>query len=52
MHIFFTDKEKEWLDTAKTFAWTIKEKCPPQIKEVLAKKLELLNKNKEGERHE
>ena len=46
MHIIFTDEEMEWLDTSKTFAWKIKDKCPQRIKEDLSKKLELLNKSK------
>lgn len=44
MHIIFTDEEKEWLDTSKPFAWKIKDQCPRRIKEVLLKKLGLLNK--------
>jgi hypothetical protein len=47
MHIIFTDEEMEWLDTSKSFAWKIKDKCPQRIKEVLSKKLELLYKHRE-----
>lgn len=53
MHIIFTDEEMEWLDISKPFAWKIKDQCPHRVKEVLRKKLELLNKgrktNKDGQ---
>ena len=48
MHIILTEDEMEWVDTSKAFAWKIKEECPQRIKDVLIKKLKMLNKHREN----
>lgn len=45
MHIIFSTEEKKWIDM-KPFNWTVKSKCPEEIREAIEKKLRILNQNR------
>ena len=48
MHMIFTEKEKEWIDTRK-FGWPIKTGCPADIKKEIEKKKKILDEQMEGQ---